>query len=115
MARRKTGAADPSADAILREVMSSPEFVEALKARAIAGKVTATEANLLRSIGVAVPGSIRNEEDIEKEAMRRMTMQERSTLGDLLRKHNALIAEVRREIASPSLVTATDDDLLPPR
>jgi hypothetical protein len=73
--------ANPEADAILRSVMSSPEFTEALKARAIAGRISSTEASLLRSLGVAVPVLDRDAE--ARENLGKMDRTTRRMLSDL--------------------------------
>ena len=79
--RTPTTPASPEADKVLRDVMSSPEFTEALKARAIAGRITATEASLLRSLGVAVPVIDRDTE--ARENLGRIPKETRRVLCDL--------------------------------
>ena len=109
---KPTTPANPEADAILRDVMSTPEFVEALKARAIAGKISSTEAGLLRSLGVSVPEMDRD--GAAREAMREMDVETSCLLSDLCRMSMRSPDSTRLRIIRAGAIVAVGYDASDP-
>ena len=128
--------AAPEIDATLRTVLSSPEYLAAVKERAIAGRITATEANLLRSLGVAVP--VLDQDTAARENLRKLPREVLAVLADAnrlaLSPQNTRLRLIRAgsivgvgydtstdpipvyPIPPPSAtVPQTDDELLPPK
>jgi hypothetical protein len=75
-------------DNLLAEIFQSPEYQEALKQRLIDGTAKASEINLARSLGLAIP--IQDEDTLLREAMRRMDKHARQILHRLIRMADGL-------------------------
>lgn len=84
--RKKRPAPTGPGDSVLRDILESAEYREALKARMLAGKASASELGLARDLGMAVPVLDRDTEF--REALRAMDREARAVFGDILRMTN---------------------------
>jgi hypothetical protein len=103
---------------VLRSIIESPEYRDALKQRLLAGKATASEIGLARELGVTTAVSIKTKADAEREAMRIMPVDRRRLMTDTIREYRDLVNQVLAGTV-PTVVPVdpepTDDALLPGR
>lgn len=108
-------------DSVLREIIESPEYKQALKDRLLAGKATSQELSLARELNVAV--SVQDKDEQAREALRALDPDSRQALGDILRLTDRVETARRIRITYTMVDDApvsadqdlTESDLLPRR
>jgi hypothetical protein len=80
---KKAKAAPAPPDSVLREIVESPEYRDALRSRILAGKATASEIGLARSIGETV--KLNDGDDDARDALDAMDTETRRCLTDMIR------------------------------
>jgi hypothetical protein len=108
MSKRRTPPAPSPADSVLREILESDEYKAALRDRMLAGKATAAEIGLARSLGLAV--KLNDGDDDARDAMKAMDLETSRLLSDLVRMSMQSPDSTRLRIIKAGTVVAVGYD-----